>query len=465
MNYLMVRNIGTTDYRALTVLGVSTTRSEHNKNTGLIGKFGSGTKQSVALLLRHGIRPIIYSGNLCMESFIAPEIISGQTFNRIKVKYSGQTEDGKTKNTTEDLGFVAEYGAEDWTQLAMAYREFVSNAIDASITNGLSYSNVEFAIVEKPRAKKGCTSVFIPYTAEIEQVHMQLGKMFLHFSTPEQLGNKLIPKRNASQDLIYVYKRGVLVNQLKGKSLFDYNFGDELDLDECRNARDSDVREKAAYAIRDASVSDIATVLRGVMQNADIFESAKLYNYDLTSIYCSKEVAETRKKKFQAAWDMVAGDKAVMSTLPSMEGFIRNKGFTPVHMNSNTWFRALESYGILSETAILDDMERKEHVPAEVTPAQQEALDWAWNLVVTFGMHNNQKKPELRSYRPLREGGSQQLGCCDMTNGIIWLHAELGGADLKKTALHEMVHHCTKAEDCSTDYQDFLLRLTTLIAG
>ena len=35
--------------------------------------------------------------------------------------------------STEDLGFVMSYGEKDWNGIALALREFVSNAIDRAI--------------------------------------------------------------------------------------------------------------------------------------------------------------------------------------------------------------------------------------------------------------------------------------------------------------------------------------------
>ena len=34
------------------------------------------------------------------------------------------------RSSTEDLGFVLDYGKQDWDEVALALREFVSNAID-----------------------------------------------------------------------------------------------------------------------------------------------------------------------------------------------------------------------------------------------------------------------------------------------------------------------------------------------
>ena len=38
-----------------------------------------------------------------------------------------------SRSSAEDLGFVLDYGKQDWNEPALALREFVSNAIDRSI--------------------------------------------------------------------------------------------------------------------------------------------------------------------------------------------------------------------------------------------------------------------------------------------------------------------------------------------
>jgi len=232
--FLMIRNAGVVDFRSLTLIGASCTR--FTARPGTIGQFGSGFKLSIALLLRLGIRPVVCAGNLKMEFFSKAEYINGQTFNRVCVKYSGKDIDGTSKTATEDLGFVLEWGVQDWTKPSMALREFVSNAIDGSIENGGSFSDVEFEVVPQPRCKAGHTAVYLPFTPEVETMFRTVGTMFLHFGAPDLLKEKLLPKRNPAEDKVLIYKKGVLVAFVPGKSVFDYNLGDELTLDESRNA-------------------------------------------------------------------------------------------------------------------------------------------------------------------------------------------------------------------------------------
>ena len=145
MQYLAIRNPGVADYSGLTLLGVSTTRN--SGCSGTIGTFGSGSKLSIALLLRYGIEPIICCGKLKMRFFTRSQIVKMQVFNRVCVEFSGTDLDGRSKTSTEDLGFVLEWGTADWTKPEMALREFISNAIDGSIVAGESYKSVNFEIV------------------------------------------------------------------------------------------------------------------------------------------------------------------------------------------------------------------------------------------------------------------------------------------------------------------------------
>jgi len=60
--------------------------------------------------------------------------LEGQTdYNRVIVKHGGTDEDGASVTYTEELSQTDEYGVLDWNCMGMAFREFVSNAIDAAI--------------------------------------------------------------------------------------------------------------------------------------------------------------------------------------------------------------------------------------------------------------------------------------------------------------------------------------------
>ncbi|KKL14213.1 hypothetical protein LCGC14_2517990, partial [marine sediment metagenome] len=246
--YLMIQNKGVAPIEGFTTLGISTTRNDNTK--GVIGQFGS--KHAINLLLRNDIEPIIFCG-LTKMSFYTKEYIINDGLVEQKVNKVFCRTSGKNSNTNKDLGFVLEYGVHDWNNINMALREFVANAIDRTIReneNGCFKSalnnnelSVDIIHENKMRARNKYTRIFIPLTQEVQQFYGELPKRFLHFSeNPDIIKQKVLPKGINVNTLIY--KNGVLVREVlddRGNpelSLFDYNFDDELRLDESRNADD-----------------------------------------------------------------------------------------------------------------------------------------------------------------------------------------------------------------------------------
>ena len=166
--YLRIENIGVAPADAFTVLGVS--MADQSSNAGMIGQFGSGSKHSIALLLRNELQPIVFAGNLKLEFSTRPQVVSDsqatKRFERVVVKFGGTDANGVSRSATEDLGFVLDFGRLDWDEVAMGLREFVSNAIDRSIREKGDWSGVAVDVVSESqvRAKAGHTRVFIPLT-------------------------------------------------------------------------------------------------------------------------------------------------------------------------------------------------------------------------------------------------------------------------------------------------------------
>jgi len=453
--YLMIRNKGVADWRGFTTLGVSTTR--YAGHAGTIGQFGSGSKLSIALLLRLGIRPIIFCGNLKMEFYSKPELVQGQQFNRVCVKFAGKDLEGVSKTSQDDLGFTLEWGVQDWTKPSMAFREFVSNAIDGSITSGLTHKDVEFEVVEKPRAKAGHTAVFIPYTPEVEAIYRELPKLFLHFGDDAQLEQKLLPKRNPEAGKTYIYKKGVLVSYLPGDSVFDYNLGDELTLDESRNAHEWDVKYAVSMALRDASAAHLAQVLKVVGEGREVMEAKLDSSYLMQTYDTNQERRKRRELAFATAFRAIAGEKGVVTSgSPALSSFVEAKGFKSFTLPAN-WMGVLGAYGVPTETQVLTASEKEGKVISEATPDMIAAVDWVWKLLETFNLTNGKAKPAVMGFKSIMDGGAQTRGY--YLSDTVFLHTDLSASRLlNKVALEEVVHHVTGAGDGSRDIQDFLFR-------
>ena len=188
--FLRIENPGACPAEGFTVLGVSL--ADTSSNDGVIGQFGSGNKHGVAVCLRAGLSPIVFAGTLKLEFSTKPQTVTdglaSKDFGRVVVKYGGTDPiTGASRSATEDLGFVLDYGKQDWQEVALALREFISNAIDRSIREKGDWSGVKIEIVDEAqvRAKRDHTRVFVPMNADVLEFFNNLGKWFLHFSEPE----------------------------------------------------------------------------------------------------------------------------------------------------------------------------------------------------------------------------------------------------------------------------------------
>ena len=186
------------------------------------------------------------------------------------MKYGGTDPmTGASRSSTEDLGFVLDYGKQDWQEVALALREFVSNAIDRSIREKGDWSGVKIEIVDESqvRAKRDITRVFVPMNAEVLEFYNNLGKWFLHFSEPESLSKAILPKKNRNlgdRKAAVIYRRGVRVREFESsdtESLFDYNLND-LTIDESRKASDWDVKHHCGKALANADKEILAMLVR-----------------------------------------------------------------------------------------------------------------------------------------------------------------------------------------------------------
>ncbi len=447
MSYLMIRNPGVADAAAFTLLGVSTTRDAGQ--SGTIGQYGSGSKNAVALFLRKNIPVTIYCGtNDKLEFFSKPMFVKGQRFDQVCVRNGAKA--------PKDLGFTLQWGVQDWTKLTMAFREFVANAIDGAIISGGTHKDIEIEVVDKPRAKAGYTAVFLPLVPEVQECWDVAGTLFLHLSNSHLLNKKLLPKLRDKGTLIY--KNGVLVCKVDEDSVFDYNLGSELTLDESRNAQYWDVRWACAKAISNADAGDLVKVLNAQIEGKKVFES-NLDSSALFNEYDSEDKKAERKGRFQAAFKVAAGDNSVLcSGKNPINEFVKGKGFKPVVIEGN-WFQALEKNGVATQNEVLSGLERDGFNVCDPTPDMVVATEMVWDFLAEMNLLNGREKPVVKGFVSIMSGEGQVLG--RYKDKTVYYHTDIGVMSpmLLKAALEEVAHHTTGATDMSRDLQDYLFRL------
>lgn len=461
--FLKIENIGECPSEGFTVLGVSL--ADTSNNAGVIGQFGSGNKHSVAVLLRNNLSPIVYSGNLRMTFGTKPQTvkdgIASKDFRRVFVKYSGR------RNATEELGFVMDYGHHDWTDVSLALREFVSNAIDRSIREKGDWSGVKIEIVEESqvRAKKGHTRIFVPLSPDVLQFYNDLGKWFLHFSEPESLNKAILPKKNrnlGNRKAAVIYRRGVRVREFEAtdtESLFDYNLNN-LTIDEARKASDWDVKYHCALALGAADKDALAIFFNALLNSETSYWEYEFDTYSLTN---------TSNTNWAAAFDAIAGEKAVLTCEGNAEQ-LRRKGYNPV-IARESLVNAAHRNGVRTAATVLSADEFAGREVIEPTDSAKAAVDKAWEVIELAGLTNAKEKPPVKCFTSIMEGCVNLNGYYQ--NGVVYINRDLAPNGmtevlpdkLVKVAMEEVAHFVTGATDNSRDFQDFLLELATRLVN
>lgn len=516
--FLKIANPGVAPAAAFTLLGASSKRGSESGAT--IGKFGTGNKHGVAVMLRAGLKPVVFAGQLKMEFDTRQEPFDDglrtTMTNRVTVKYGGKDIDGKSRTATEDLGFVLEHGSTDWDSVDLALREFVSNALDraadeddfsfirkslegrdatfkedAKVSGSTAnreladlvrqyrltakpWENVTIEVVEENqvRAKAGETRIFIPLTEAVLKFYNNLGKWFLHFSEPEMLNQTILPKSNRNigdRRSAVIYRRGVRVREFESSdtpSLFDYNL-ENLKLDESRKVDDWYVQHEAAKAFANAGVDVVARIWQSFMDGGVFWE----HSFNAYGLENGLEKVE-QKAVWVAAFEKVAGEKAVMAVAGGGELAAR-KGYTVVTAPEQ-FVVAAEKRGIPIPSKVLSADEQLGRTIMDSTADAEAAVDFAWDLCVRHGVTNGRSRPVVKTFRKIMDGGSQTLGF--YKGGVVHINQDIAGngahalgwhgltQQLLVTALEEVAHHVTGALDNSRDFQDFFINLIVYMA-
>ena len=472
MLYLKIENPGVCPLEGFTVLGASL-----NSTTGddrVIAKFGSGLKHGLLTMLRENLNPVCFTDKLRLEFYTRPDevqdSVTRHTFHRVCVKYAG-TYQGKSKTSKQDLGFVLNFGANDWTGIEMGLREFVSNALDVSVrTTGSWFSaTVEIVAENQVRAKTGHTRIFIPVIPDVQKFYNEIGKWFLHFSSPHLIGRKILPKANRSESGgACIYRRGVLVREIasfRGDSLFDYNLND-LPIDECRKFDDHAAGFACARALRDADAESLALYFSS-FSGEPKWEHG-FSPYGLKSDYYDSDEAILQRK---TNWDKAFASRGSKAVLVTQEGKprVENKGYNAVVVPEAVMMAAQE-YGLRTFDKVLsqDELEGRNIFPP--TKSAVNALDFVWSIVSELQLNNGKEKPKLHTFIKLVDEGSQTNGFVREQEVYInqniapdtYLEWHELSDSLIRCMMEEVAHYVTETGDFTRDFQFFLL---DVIAG
>lgn len=482
--YLLIQNKGVAPETAYTLLGASNTRSAGV--TGTIGKFGTGNKHAISTLLRAGLDVKVYCGKTRLgfqtRDQKVDDGLSEEIHKRVVVKFGG------TSTRTEDLGWVLTFGALDWTDLGMALREFVSNALDRTIreNDGEFIASIECGdlcvkVVDdnQVKAKAGYTRVFVQLDddGDILRYLAELPKRFLHFSkNPSQVKCGLLAKagRNLSESgTPMIYREGVFVAELqetKQDSLYDYNFKDgEISIDDCRNSNEFSIRAACARRLRRAGADELVPLFQALSSTAghNTFE-AQLDPYYLMPTW--DKAKDVEKENWTVAWQAANGE-AVAAEVGDGEKvakvYAARKGYAVAEL-PKSWAGVADKFGVTTTRQVLTDNEKKGREIIDATEAAIAALNEVWEWIEAAEMTNGKDKPSIACYRELTDAECDIMGFYQPGDDKIHTREDISSGRNKyllKTVLEELTHYVTGSRDSTRDFQNFTIDMLVEYLG
>jgi len=479
-SYLLIQNPGEAPPDGFMVFGVSTTAGTGG---GTIGQFGSGNKHAINLCLRNKIDPIIFAGMERLSFFIKPDTLDDgltkKNYGRVFCRVTNST---TQKKKTVDLNASVDYGKFDWNELAMGLREFVSNALDRTIRQDGSFHKaleekrltIEIVDASQVRAKSGYTRVYLPLTPDVNQFYLELPKRFLHFSEPDLLKTVILPKRdrNVSEKRVAViYKKGVFVREITDydmPSIFDYNFGDELKLDESRVVSDYEVKEAATKALRAADSDTLCKLFQAAIRKDKVWELTFEQFYLSTERIYDAALRTKAKEQWKDGWDkaLTAEGYSRENTVLAHEEdglveYAESKGHKVLMVESTTLVNAAKENSVATVAKVLDPLEAKGRKSVDLLPAAQEAVDIVWDKLEKIGVTGSKKKPPVKCFAQIMTQQATTHGFYE--DGTVFINEQHANAGINKllleTALEEIGHHVTQAADLSLDFQGYFRKV------
>jgi len=427
----MIENPGECSIEELTILGLSTAREDTDK----IGQFGSGSKHAINVLLRNGINPTIYLGKQKVEFFAEPRRTNDKNYSIVCYRI------GTKKVST---GFALEYGELDWGAIDMSLREFVSNAID-SVDDA---SKVNITTTDNTRAKSGTTRVFVPLTPDVQRFYNELFDRFLNFD--ERKNQTILEKTEKGPAKIY--RKGVLVRQLdshKDSSLFDYNLGEDLQIDESRNLDDYSVQSACARRIR-KDTDSLSTIFQALRRD-DVIWEGRFNQYSLVS-YKSED-----KEVWQNAWKNAFGNAYLCQACDKYASDRATAlGNKVVTIDNGEWYTSCRKMGIPTVYDVITDLESKGCVPCEATPNAIATMGEVWSWFNTLGVTRDKDCPRLKCFKQTQMGEDPIVfGYYDQKQDTVYINVEFDTN--KKTYVEELIHYVGEVEDFSRNFQEFTI--------
>lgn len=448
MSNILIQNRGELPIWGMRLLGLS------NKTSDQIGQFGTGLKESIALLARMDLYMVIYSGT-CRIDF------STQSFDD-QDELCFQLSEPRGRFAADEwhgLGIHPNFGKADWCDPWMMFREILCNALDESGVDSLHHDIVS----TEPSGVVGATRVYVPVTPEILAAYATIHEKLLQLGDYEieqvRTGSgRAIKKRNKKGVQIYYRDVWVMENE-DHESLFDYDL-DDLKLNESRSADWYDVNNKVAQLVAGYTVEQVVVLLDKLVVAKDetCYEQVVLAT---ASMYANVEDSSN----WVAAFAQVFGQDAVV-TDNSKHFYERldQTGHKPIIIEDDSLRKLLKKAGVPHAAVVLSHEQYDYKSVGQPDERLQSLFDDTWALFVRNDLIEGKTKPGLMTFLP--RSGDSTVVFGQYKDGVCYINEEHAESLWERLAcVEEIAHHVSGAHDHTSAFQIFLLKCAVAFAG
>ena len=439
MPYVMIQNKGELPLWGMRLMGLSL------KKENSIGQFGTGLKESIALLTRLGLQPIIFSGELRMNFQV--ELMDGQ--EEICFKLS-ETKGRFEADVWHGLGIHPNLGKHDWDDPWMILREVICNALDESGIDDLFHD----ICYHEPIGVKGSTRFYIPATKSIIAAYNTIESKLLPLSkhtikTEIKDVGKVLEKREDKR--LQTFYHGVWIQSHQKNSLFDYELYN-LKLNESRSADWFLINHEIGQLVSHYTEEQVYILLQAIIRDkqTDLYEAEVL---NTASYSVSKNSAVWINAFFN-----LFGEKAILT---DDNAFLYDKlkalGFVPIIVIHTGLTSLLKAAGIPTVDKVLTRNQRKWKSVSDPSNESVILFNYVWKILDQAGLQFGAIKPKLQIFTE-RPGAITVFG--SYTDGIVSINQTIIGSQKERQAiLEELAHHISEAGDETREFQTFLLEL------
>jgi len=440
MGHIMIQNKGELPIWGIRLMGFS------DKGADKIGRFGTGLKESIALLTRYGVQPIIFSGEMRMDFRV--ELLDNQ--EEICFKLS-ETRGRFNAGEWYGLGIHPNLGRHDWDDPWMIFREVVCNALDESGVDGL-FHNVCY---HDPVGTEGTTRFYIPETEHLRTAYETISDKLLplgEFQIEREVTGvgRAIRKRKSTQ--LQLFHRGVWIQQSERDSLYDYEI-DDIKLNESRSADWHSVNRQISRMIAHYTQEQAQDLLQQMLQEQkrDLYEADALQH---ASYY-----VELDTQIWTHAFHALYGEDAVMiDNNEYMYEKLKKLGKVPVVVTHSGLRDLLRAAGVPTPKKVLSREQRDWEGMEEASHVSHLILDALWDKLGLVGKLYGAEKPELRLF--IEQAGKSSISFGNVLRGVVYVNKSIvGSTKERQTVLLCLAKHIIECGDETPELPVFLTEI------